>query len=141
MLKQRIMKKIFIEIDRYDKDHIETMEFLMDRDFKFDEIVEDAYFKGASIIETIESAKEIYADTALIDRSAGFFENMLHFAIERKWTGKKLFIFRSFNSIYFGNLHHTKNLRKVFSKMKNDLYVIEDNEWRKVDVLNEIKEH
>lgn len=135
------MKKLFIEIDGYEPDHIETMEILMGVEFKFDEIIEDAFFQGASIIESIESSDEIYADTALIDRSADLFENMMHFGVERKWTGKKLFIFRPFHRIFFSNLHHTKNMRKVFSKLKNELFVIEDNAWRKVDVFNEIKEH
>lgn len=135
------MRKIFIEIDKYETDHIETMEDLMGVEFKFDEIIEDAYFKGADLLTSIEAADEIYVETALIDRSGTLFENLMYHAVEKKWTGKKLFIFRPFKSIWFSCLHHTKNTRTVFSKLGNELFVVSDGgyEWEKVDVLKQIK--
>lgn len=121
------MKKIFIEIDSFKREHVDTMEILFNVNFQFDEIIEDAGMMGKELVEKIHTAGEIYIDSALINLSATLLENMCHYAIERNWTDKKLFIFREFAAIHWSYLHHTKNLIKVFSEMGNKLYVIADH--------------
>lgn len=143
------MRKIFVEIDSFEREHIDTMEGFFDKKFIFDEIIEDALFCDKdALIKSIADADEVYIDSALIQLSGAMLENTCYHAVDRNWTGKKLFIFREFGSIRFGSLHHTENLIKVFSDLGNVLYCISDQIdekgnylWRPINTRKEIEEY
>ncbi len=121
------MKRAFIEIDDIDEGRLKTLANLFDikdDDWKFDFKIDQAGYNGQKVWEAIKLSDEIYVDTALIPSmgitSGSVFNNMMHKTIEAGLKGKKVFIFRGYNQINWGELR-SKLVSEAFKE--NQLFV------------------
>ena len=155
------MKRAFIEIDEIDERALETLAKIFeipDNDWKFDYAISQAGYKGEEAWEAIVNSDEIYVDTALIPSymsvtSGAVFNNMMYKTIEANLTGKKVFIFRKYDSIQWSELR-SELVAKAFKE--NELFVMKEIEethiregrsilditmgWQKVDIDALIKD-
>lgn len=147
------MKRLFIEIDEREDSHLETlsvlgalMHGLEETKTFFDTVIDDALLKVKDVWSAVLEHDEIYCSTALIPRfgfgsslgSGTLFNSLMYKASEENIEGKKIFIFREYDSIRWDELKY-ELVDKAFRK--NFLYVQSKNyeKWEQVDIDNLLK--
>lgn len=122
-------KKLFIENDtEIDRDHLETMELLMDKRFVFDEVITSAFSNSKEVFDAIIRADEIYCETAFIGESAQLLDALVYHCLKNNIKGKKLFVFRELDTLRLWNLHRPEAFVELFTT--NEFYCLnKDNEY------------
>lgn len=135
------MKRLYIEND-HNIDLSRVKSYLRDLyNYKgepekfFDEIFTNATFDSLRAWNAVKRNDEIFAESSLIDSmgvSGGMlFNNMMYLAINEKIIGKKVYLFSDYEDIWWDNLKPTL-LKDAFEF--NELFTLEEEGWKKVDI-------
>jgi hypothetical protein len=148
-------KKLFLEIDKAEDGWLDTLSYLAKHMFKlsdtegsfFDTVIEEAAFHSKEVWKAVKEHDQIFASTSLIPRygyggsfgSGTLMNNLMYKAIEENVEGKELYIFNTYEHIWWSELDRDL-VDKCFRK--NFLYTHDEDHdnWIQVDVDKLLKD-